>query len=299
MTSAERRGLLFAVGGFALFSVGDTITKSMAGEWSPLAIAALRFAMGALVLGIMLARSEGMQAFLPRRPGLQIARGASLAMATAGFFSAVFIMPLATAISIAFVAPAMTAILSGPLLGEKVRAATWLAITVAFAGVLVILQPNVVALGWPALLPLLTALGMSLLVICNRAAAGDGSVLSMQFFVAFGTATLLIIMAIVASFREDAFFHIGWPHWTVPLRCMAVMITGTTGHWLIFHGTTQAGAATVAPATYVQLITASALGWLVFGNVPSLATLAGALIIVAAGMILWWDGRILASTQER
>jgi drug/metabolite transporter (DMT)-like permease len=299
MKSGERKGLLAALAGFALFSLGDTVTKTMAGEWSPLAVAALRFGLGALVLGVMLARSEGRAAFRPSNPWLQVARGAALAVATSGFFCAVFIMPLATAISIAFFAPALTALLSGPLLGERVRPATWLAISIAFAGVLVILQPSVIALGWPALLPLLTAAGMSLLVIANRASAGAGSALSMQFFLATVTAALLTVAALAGGLSGVTFFHLGWPDWTIVARCLVVMLTGTTGHWLIYYGTTRAGAATVAPATYIQLITASAMGWLVFGNLPTLATLGVAVIIVVAGLILWWDGRILASTQER
>jgi drug/metabolite transporter (DMT)-like permease len=299
MTEGERTGLIAAVAGFALFSVGDTITKSMAGEWSPLAVAALRFTIGAAVLGMFLGSREGSSAFIPSNPLLQAARGVSLGLATLGFFTAIFIMPLATAISIAFVAPAITALLSGPLLGEKVRPLTWVAIGVAFAGVLVILQPNVVTLGWPALLPLLTALGMSLLVITNRASAGQGSMLSMQFFVAAGTAAVLVLVATIGAGSGIEMFVIGWPDWSVVIRCALVAVTGTSGHWLIYYGTTRAGAASVAPATYVQLITASALGWLVFGDRPDLATVAGALIIVAAGLILWWDGRILASTGQR
>ena len=299
MTGDERGGLLAALAGFALFSLGDAVTKTMTGAWSPVAVGALRFVMGSLVLGVMLWRAEGWAAFRPQRPWLQVARGAALGMATCGFFCAVFIMPLATAISIAFVAPAFTALLSGPVLGEKVRGATWVAIAVAFSGVLIILQPNVAALGWPAMLPLFTALGMSLLVIANRASAGAGSALSMQFFVAAGTAVLLTIAAVAGGASGLPFFHLGWPDWTVVARCAVVAVTGTSGHWLIYHGTTQAGAATVAPATYIQLITASLLGWLVFDNVPTLATIGGALVIVAAGLILWWDGRELASTQER
>ncbi|TIX51840.1 DMT family transporter [Alteraurantiacibacter aquimixticola] len=299
MISDSRAGLLAAIAGFALFSIGDTITKSMAGAWSPLAVAALRFTMGALVLGTVLARAEGRKAFIPTRPWLQVARGASLGLATVCFFTAVFIMPLATAISIAFFAPAITALLSKPLLGETVRPLTWLAIAIAFSGVLVILQPNVVTLGWPALLPLGTALGMSLLVITNRAAAGQGSVLSMQFFVAAGSAAILLVVSLAGGASGIAMFALGWPDWTVVVRCAMVAVTGTTGHWLIYYGTTRAGAAHVAPATYIQLITASALGWLAFGDIPSLATLAGALIIVGAGMILWWDGRLLASTRQR
>jgi drug/metabolite transporter (DMT)-like permease len=299
MLRDERLGLAAAIAGFALFSIGDTVTKSVSGDWSPLAFAALRFVMGAVFLGLLLAIREGGAAFKPTHPLLQLARGASLALATVCFFSAVFIMPLATAISIAFVAPAFTALLSGPLLGEKVRPVTWIAIAIAFAGVLVILRPNVLMLGWAGLLPLGTALGMSLLVITNRAAAGKGSVLSMQFFVAACTAALLVPVSFIGDVSGIAMFALAWPDWTVVLRTALVATTGTAGHALIYYGTTKAGAATVAPATYVQLITATALGWLVFENVPDLATMIGAFTIVAAGMLLWWEGRLLASTRER
>lgn len=299
MKGGERAGLLSAIVGFALFSAGDAVTKTMTGEWSPVAVAALRFGIGAVVLAIMLARQEGWAAFIPQSPRLQVVRGLALGLGTASFFTALFIMPMATAISIAFVAPALTALLSGPLLGEKVRTVTWAAIAIAFAGVMVVLQPNVLAIGWAAGLPLLTALGMSLLVIANRATAGQGSVLSMQFFVAIGTAVVLTVAALGAAWTANPLFALSWPDWTIVARCAFVAVTGTTGHWLIYRGTTLAGAATVAPATYVQLITASALGWIVFGNVPGLSTLAGAALIITAGLVLWWDGRVLASTQER
>ena len=299
MTNEERGGLLSAILGFALFSAGDTVTKTMTGEWSPVAVAALRFGIGTLVLALILARREGLRAFVPQRPMLQVARGLSLGLGTSAYFTALFIMPMATAISIAFVAPALTALLSGPLLGEKVRPVTWAAIAIAFTGVLVVLQPNVLAIGWAACLPLLTALGMGLLVVDNRASAGQGSGLSMQFFVAFGTTIVLTVAALGTSLTGDPLFVLSWPDWTIVARCVFVATTGTAGHWLIYHGTTRAGAATVAPATYIQLITASVLGWIFFDNVPGWSTLAGALIIVAAGLVLWWDGRVLASTQER
>jgi drug/metabolite transporter (DMT)-like permease len=299
MQGSERGGLLMATAGFALFSLGDTMTKSMAGQWSPLAVAALRFCIGATALGAFLLWQEGARAFRPQRFWLQVARGASLALATLSFFTAVFLMPLAVTVTLSFAAPAFAALLSGPLLGEKVKPVTWLAIALAFVGVLVVLRPNLLELGWPALLPLLTALGMSLLVITNRKAAGQGSALSMQFFVAAGTAFFLVIAALIGGASGVEMLQISWPDWTVVARCAFVAVTGTSGHWLIYLATTRAGASTIAPTTYVQLITASGLGWLFFDNVPDLFTLLGAAIIVAAGLLLWWNGRTLASTQER
>jgi drug/metabolite transporter (DMT)-like permease len=61
----------------------------------------------------------------------------------------------------------------------------------------------------------------------------------------------------------------------------------------------RAGASSIAPMTYVQLITASLLGWAMFASIPDLPTIAGSLVIVAAGLILWLDGRALASARER
>lgn len=257
--------------------------------------------MGTVALGSFLLAREGWLAFVPAHPWLQLARGGSLAMGTVAFFSALFQMPLAVAVSIAFFAPALAALLSGPLLGEKVKRSTWLAVGMAFVGVLIVLRPNVLALGWAAILPLITALGMALLVITNRAAArkGKGSSLSMQFFVAAGAALFLVIAAPIGAMSGIELFAMDWPHWSVVARCFLVTITGTTGHWLIYMGTTKAGASSISPTTYVQLIVASALGWLVFGDVPDLATLLGASIIIAAGLLLWWRGRTLASMQQR
>ena len=124
---SERSGILLAAAGFSSLSVGDAIVKTMAGEWSPLAVAALRFTIGAIALSLLLLRSEGPGAFRPRRPLLQVARGACLAGATLCFFSAVFVMQLAEAMALAFVSPVFVALLSGPLLKEKVRPAVWIA----------------------------------------------------------------------------------------------------------------------------------------------------------------------------
>ncbi|QYU69646.1 DMT family transporter [Leptolyngbya sp. 15MV] len=185
---SERSGLLLALAGFALLSCGDAVIKSMAGQWSPIAVAALRFSIGAVGLSALLALREGTPAFRPRKPWLQVARGVCMAGATLCFFSAIFVMPLAEAMALSFVAPILTALLSGPLLGERVRPAVWLASAIAMGGVLMILRPNLGLLGPVALLPLASAVFFSLMVIANRASAGQGSALSMQVFLAACTA---------------------------------------------------------------------------------------------------------------
>ena len=74
--------------------------------------------------------------------------------------------------------------------------------------------------------------------------------------------------------------------------CSAVALFASTAHWLIYLGTTRAGAASVAPMTYVQLQDASAIGWAWFGDRIDPMTLVGAVIIIAAGLYLWRAGQV-------
>lgn len=287
MQQHERQGILLALAGFICLSLGDAVIKTMAGEWSPVAVAALRYFFGAVALAAFLYRSEGARGFHPSHPWLQVARGICVAGATLCFFSAIFVMPLATAMAVAFISPVLVALLSGPLLGEKVRPIVWLVSAMAMGGVVLVLRPSLAELGWVALLPLASASFFALLVIANRASAGQGSVLSMQAFVALVAAPPLILAAIGGHFSGDPALAITMPDWTIIARCAVVALTATTAHWLTYMGTTRAGASTIAPTSYVQMVVAVIMGWWWFGDVPDLATIGGAAVIIVAGLILW------------
>lgn len=292
MLQNDRSGLLFTAGGFILLSSGDAVIKTMSGMWAPTAIAALRYVAGAIGLCTLLFMAEGRAGFTIPRPGLQLLRGAAVAFATLSFFSALFVMQLAEATTIVFVSPILTAALAPLFLKEKSRRATWIASGIAFIGVLIVLRPNFSALGLAALLPLGSALGMSILFMANRAVAGAASPLAMQAFIAAFAAPILVAAAFVGNLSGMPSLEIGWPDWTVVLRCVLVAISASSGHWLIYMGTTKAGAATVAPMVYVQLLVAVTLGWLLFGDAPDGATWIGAGVIIAAGLYLWRAGRV-------
>ncbi len=252
-----------------------------------LPVAALRFAIAAVALSALLWIKEGRGAFIPQSPGLQIARGICLAFASLSFFSAIYLMPLAETMAIAFLAPIFTAILSGPMLGEKVRLPVWIASAIAMGGVMLVLRPNLELIGWPAILPVISAVFFSMMVVLNRKSAGQGSALSMQVFVASGAAIILSIAAIGAKLSGVPSLDFGWPDWDVVARCVIVAGTASAAHWLAFMGTMRAGASQVAPAVYVQLLVAGGLGWWWFDEVPDTIALLGAGVIIFAGLILW------------
>ena len=291
MRHHDRSGLLFALCGFALLSVGDSVVKSMAGQWPAPAIAALRYLLGMIGLGGLLALREGRAGFVLPRPKWQVLRGFGVAFASMSFFASLAVMPIAAATSITFTSPMLTALLAAIILGEPMRRQTWIASIAAFIGVVIVLRPNFAALGLSAFLPLGSAIGMSLLMIANRAVAGRASALSMQFSVA-AVATVFLALAVTAGQLSGIpRLHVGVPHWTVLARIALVAVSASGAHALIYMATTRAGAATIAPMTYVQLLGAGTLGWVVFHEVPDAMALLGATIIVSAGLYLWRASR--------
>lgn len=290
MSPRERSGVIAAIAGFALLSVGDAVIKTMAQEWPAFAVAALRFSIGAIGLSALLWLHEGPRAFVPTNWKLQIARGACLACATVCFFSAIYIMPLAEAMAIAFLAPILTQALAGLILGEQVRPKVYAVSLVALTGVVIILRPNLAELGWAALLPLISAIFFALMMILNRMSAGQSSSLAAQVFVAGLCAPILILGSAAAKLSGVAEFDFGWPSWDVIARCTLVALTASTAHWLAYIGTARAGAAQAAPAIYVQMLVAVIMGWIMFDDIPDLYTCLGAGLIIAAGLYLWRDG---------
>jgi drug/metabolite transporter (DMT)-like permease len=289
VTAERTRGALtIALAGFLSLAIGDAIVKSMAGAWPGTAVAALRYAAGAIGLAAIVAASHGRAGFVLPRPALQFGRGLAVAFATICFFMAVMALPLADATAIQFTSPILTALLSPLVLGERTRPATWGATLLAFAGVLVVLRPNVLALGAVALYPLGAAFGMSWLMMLNRKAAGAAPNAVMQFLVAAIAAPLIVAAALLLHAFGGPGFAIGWPGWIVVLKCSAVAIFATLGHTLIYTAVTRASAATVAPMTYVQLLVAAGIGWWLFSETPDLATFGGAALIILGGLWLWW-----------
>jgi drug/metabolite transporter (DMT)-like permease len=221
------------------------------------------------------------------RPLVHFGRGAAVALATICFFLGVMAMPLDDATALQFTSPLFTALLSGLVLGERVARVAWLAILTAFAGVLIVLRPNLAEIGLAACYPLGAAFGMAWLILLNRKSAGDAPLLVMQFLLAVMAAPLLVGAATLLAWTGRPEFHVPAPTLEVVGKCALVAFTASVGHLLIYTATLRASAASVSPMTYVQLVIAVLLGWLWFGDAPDLVSYAGFFLIVAGGLWLW------------
>lgn len=291
MQNSERAGLLFVLAGFSTLSIGDAIVKSMAGMWPATAMAGLRYVVGTAFLAALLARREGFSALALPRSGVQWVRGVAISCSAMGMFLAVWIMPLAEATTIAFTQPMITALLAMVLLREPSRPSTWISTLIAFVGVVIVLRPNFEEVGWGVLLPLVGATGMAVTIIANRASRSHASVLALQYYMSVTALIFLGTVTLAGHLSGVEGFHVGWPHWSVLAKCAFIGLSATLAQYLIFMGTVKAGPATVAPMTFGQLLMAVALGWTFFGEAPDPIAMLGAVIIVGAGLYLWYSSR--------
>jgi drug/metabolite transporter (DMT)-like permease len=283
----RRSALLFALAGFACLSLGDGVVKSMGGAWPGTAIASLRYVFGLIGMGTAIVVQRGWRGFVCPLPGLQLMRGLFVSIASVAFFLSIHAMPLANATAIQFTSPIITGVLSALILRERAPRAVWIATLIAFAGVLIVLRPEALRLGATALYPVLAAFGLGAMMIANRRAAGIAPMLDLQFLIAAFATPILLGVAIIGHLSGAPQFHVPVPDWTIIVRCAVVAMTGTAAHWLIFLATTRASAAVTAPMLYVQMLVAIIIGWSAFGDAPDVATIGGAVLIIAAGLFLW------------
>lgn len=291
MHQSDRAGLLYALAGFCILSIGDAIIKGMPGAWPATAMATTRYLVGTGLLAVLVLRQQGLSGLALPSDGLQWLRGAAISISAIGMFLAVWIMPLAEATTIAFTQPVITAVLAFIFLNERATRATWIATAAAFVGVFIVLRPNFDSAGWGVLLPLMGASGMAVVIIANRKTAGRASVLLMQYYMSVTALIFLLCASLAGHLSGVEGFVLTMPHWSVVARCAFIGLSATLAQWLIFMGTMRAGAGTVAPMTYGQLLMAGGLGWTFFGDVPDAIALLGAGIIIGAGLFLWHAGR--------
>lgn len=294
-------GILCMSVGMLGISLNDMTIKALSGDYPLHQLVLIRSVLGLGVTLAILRFEGGLAALRVLRPGLHAIRALFVVFANSAFYAAIVAMPLATASSIYFVAPLFVTLLAIPVLGEAVGPRRILAVLAGFAGVLVILGPELgstAGLGWVVVLPVLAAAGYASMSVLTRklGATAPASVLSFWIQAAFIVAGLgFFVMAGDGRFAEgdnvseSARFLLRawvWPGaedlW---IFGSLGLIAGTVGYTMS-QAYRLAAASTVAPFEYMLLIYSLIWGWTVFGEWPAPTVFAGATIIVASGVYI-------------
>ncbi len=270
------RAIAIYAAAFMIFPVSDALAKQLALRY-PIA------EIGAIRNGVHFLTVCGVACFWRRagtlrtlRPGLHLLRGAIMAGTTLCLFAALRTVSLANVTTLLFVAPLFVVALSGPLLGERIRPGQWLAVGAGFVGVALVFRPALDAFDWGMPLALAAAVCSAFSQIVSRKLSQtDGPLVGLFYVTLVGTAALgtLALFDWRAPSIEDS-------------AVMVVMgLIATAGYFAVFKAIELASPARLAPFYYLQIITAVALGYGMFGDVPDEWTVLGLTVIVGAGLI--------------
>jgi drug/metabolite transporter (DMT)-like permease len=290
---------MFMAVAMAILPGMDAIAKYMSTfeAMSPGQVTFYRFFFQMLLTLPLLVTVAGKDAFRARRPWMNLLRGVLHAAATLLFFTAVKYMPLADVFAIYFVEPFMLTAMSALFLGEKVGWRRWAAIVVGFGGAMIVIQPSFEIFGLKALLPVVCAFLFALYMFLNRAIGNADPPLTMQTISGLGGTIFMVAALVVGHWLGNADFAPGLP--TSLFTLLIVVVLGGLsgyGHLLVVQAFRLAPLSILAPLQYFEIISATVLGFLVFGDFPTVSKWLGVAIIVGSGLFIIWRERKAANT---
>lgn len=290
--SSKRTGYIFVFLAITIFSIQDAISKYLGSLYPPVLITMIRYWAFASFSLAWAARSPGglAAAFKTSWPVLQILRGVLLAGQIVIVITSFATVGLAHSQAIFSSGPIFVALLSMPILEERVGWRRWTAIAVGLLGVLLILKPTADGFDFDVLIPMASALVFAFYVIATRLVSRDDT--STTSFLYTGVAGAVLV-SLVGPFYWTPLAAHDWI-WMI-LLC----ITGTTSHFSLIKAYEHLDASEVQPLTYLQLVYASVIGVSVFGETLHLNTVAGSAIVVAAGIFTVWREAVVARRNAK
>jgi len=262
------------------FATLDACAKWLVQDLPVLQVVWLRFLFHVLLASALLAPRYGRELVRVRNWTLQGLRALILGSMTALNFWALQYLQLAETGAIQFSVPLLIALLSAWWLGEHLDARHWLAIIFGFVGVLLVIRPGSQAFHPAILLSVINAVLYAVFNMLTRRMVATESAASLQLMSAVGATVLLAPWALV-DWQAPA----GWQTWLVIGTCG---LCGGLGHFMVAQAHRYASAATLGPFLYQQIIYMTLWGWLIFGQVPGLLVIVGAVIVVVSGLYLLW-----------
>lgn len=285
-------GYAFTFLAFSVFALQDGISKHLGGTYSPVQVAMVRYwAFVAFAVFLAMRSTGGLSAAVnTRRPFLQALRGLILFSQILISIVAFNTAGLAQSQAIFAAGPIFVALLSMPILGEKVGWRRWTAILFGLLGVVIMLSPGADGFNAWIILPLICAVLGAVYGIATRLVSRDDAPSTSFFYLAivgFLGANLL------GPFFWVPFSATDWL-WMGGLCC-----TGIIGHFSLIRAYENLDAVIVQPISYWQLVIGAVIAVTVFGEVLRWNTVVGAVIVVGAGLFTVWREWIVSRRVRR
>ena len=271
------RGLLWSAASGALFCVLNATMRGLTLQLHPLQSQFLRYLFGALVVLPLVMRS-GLAAYRPNNLGGQFTRGAVHTVGLVMWFLALPHLPLADTTAIGFTTPLFILIGAFFFLREAMHWERWLATAIGFAGVLIVLAPQLGggSAGVHHLLMLASAPVFAVSFLITKALTRSESPEVIVVWQALSVTLFSLPMAVFVWQAPSAWQWLGFAFCGV---------LGSLGHWCLTRSFSVADISSTQSVRFLELLWSALLGWLLFADLPTQTTLLGGAVICAS--TLW------------
>lgn len=308
-TNSNVKGILFLLLAMLILSLQNIAVKWIGGEYSVLEIVTFR-SLIALPLTIVIFRMEGNRG-LPKtqQHTLEYVRGVFLFLSYTAHMMGLAALTLADIESIRFSGPLMITVLSVLMLGEKVGMNRWVALFVGFLGVLLIVKPGSATFNLGSIFILLSVLFYALNVMLTRKLRTTDSSATMAYYsslvylvAAFVLSPLALVVGEVPGAHPSIAFLLR--SWTMPTFLDWIIMSGlglvwAGGMYFIARAYSAAQASVIAPFEYISLPINVMWGLLIWHEIPTLTTIAGALLTLSSGMYILYQEQKQRSTLNK
>ena len=282
--SRSLHGILFVIAAVALFACFDAGVKIASAIASVGLVVWTRYMVQVSVTALTVLPRRGTALLKTQHPGLQLLRGLSLLVLSVLAFFSLQVMPVGEFTAIVMLTPLLITLVATLTLGERVPALRWLLLAGGMVGALVVIRPNgeTQDLGWAALLPFGLVLSNAMFQLITSRLARTENPATTQFYTGL---TGAVLTSALLPWSWQALTPAGWA------LLVLLGVLSTSGHFLLILGYMRAGAATLTPFLYFQIVFATLVGWLWFDHAPDAATLTGITIITGCGALGTWLSR--------
>jgi drug/metabolite transporter (DMT)-like permease len=271
-------GIALIAGAFFLFSLLDTSAKWLNHVIPTMETVWCRYVFRVVFVLLVINPKTKPGVLTTKKPALQSVRSLLLLASTLFNFIAVNYLQLSQTIAIAFATPLLVALLSGPLLGERISRDRLIAIVVGFLGVLVVARPGFGGIHPAALLSVCGVICYAMYAIMTRHLAAHDS--TETTLVYSGLSGAILLTPALPWFWQNP------PDGLTAITMVALGAYAAVGHFALIKAHRYAPAYILSPFIYTQLVWMVLLGYLIFGDIPDQFTLLGGFIVIGSGLYL-------------
>ncbi|HZQ12440.1 MAG TPA: DMT family transporter [Pseudolabrys sp.] len=276
-------GIAYMLGATLTFAASQALSKWLVADFSFAEVLAYRGLGSLAICSLLILPQTGLAVFRTQRLGAHVGRNATQAVAQAFFMVALSLLPLGAVVAINFSSPIFAALFAALYLHEKIGRARGLALVIGFLGVVLVASPRAASFNVGLLFAVANAVMFGSITAAVRGLTATETAETLTMY--------QMVLLTIVFVAVQPLFGFSWPAPAAAGMLIANGVLNGIGQYWWTRALSLAPPAAVGPFYYFTLVWAMILGFLVWGDLPTVTLIAGSAIVAGSGLYLLWHER--------